>query len=151
MAPAQTNKPNRVFIDSSVLIAAAISERGAARDLLRQGFRGEVNLYISPEVLKETERNLALKAPEALAAFHSFRELLTATLVDPPQSLILSVAKIVEAKDAPIVAAAVEANAPHLATYDRKHLLSHKDEIEAHFGVIAATPDEVLAAQRKRQ
>jgi predicted nucleic acid-binding protein len=106
MASAKTTKTNRVFIDSSVLIAAAIYNKGAARDLLRQGFRGQVDLYISTDVLVETKRNLALKAPEALADFHIFRELLLAKLVDPPKRLISSAAKLVPLKDAPTVAAA---------------------------------------------
>ena len=136
-------KPNKVLIDSSILIAAAISERGAARDLLRRGFRGDLDLSLSSIVLEESERNLRLKAPEALAAFCAFREMLAVHVIDPPANLVSSVARIVELKDSPIVAAAVEAGAAYLATYDRKHLLRLKQEIEAHFTVIVVTPDEI--------
>ena len=138
-------KTNKVFLDSSVLIAAAISRRGAARDLLRRGFRGDLELSVSPLVLEEVERNLARKAPEALPDFRSLRDLLAVQLIEPPKPLVLAVARVVVLKDAPIVAAAVAAT--YLATYDRRHLLRQKDEIKAQFALLVATPDEVLAAQ----
>ncbi len=84
MTSRRTAKINLVFVDSSVLIAAAISEKGSARDLLIHGFRGRFDLYIASEVLEEEERNLSTKAPAALPAFDSFRVLLAAKLVDPP-------------------------------------------------------------------
>jgi predicted nucleic acid-binding protein len=48
-------------------------------------------------------------------------------------------------KDAPIIAAARAAQASFVATYDRKDLLSSRQEILAAFGVTVATPDEILA------
>jgi len=148
MVSSRTRKASKVFIDSSVLIAAAISERGAARDLLRLGFRGRLDLYTAPEVLVETERNLALKAPEALSSFYIFRDLLAAKLVNPPRALVLEASGVVAAKDAPVVAAASHAAVDYVATYDRKHLLSHKDMIRTRFGVVVVTPDEVIGAAR---
>lgn len=147
MVSVQTTKSNRVFIDSSVLFAAAISAQGAGRELLRRGFRGELDLHIGPEVLQETERNLSLKAPQGLDAFGALQDLLVAKVVNPPKSLVLAAAEIVAAKDAPIVAAAAEAGATYLATYDRKHLLRRREEVKARFGVTIALPDEVLTAQ----
>ncbi len=145
MASVQTRRSNRVFIDSSVLLAAAISVQGGGRELLRRGFRGEFDLYISSEVLEETERNLSLKAPQGLDAFYLLGELLLAKVVNPPRSLVLAAAKVVIAKDAPIVAAAVEAGANYLATYDRKHLLRSREKVKSRFGVTIALPGEVLA------
>ena len=106
MTSAQTSQSNSVFVDSSVLIAAAISANGAARELLLRGFRCDLVLYISDDVLMETERNLTRKAPEAVGAFCAFRDLLAARLVKPTPTLVTSTAKVVEFKDAPIVAAA---------------------------------------------
>ncbi len=147
MASIRTRKTKRVFVDSSVLIAAAISGRGAARDLIRRGFRGEIDLCIAPEVLEESERNLSAKAPVALADFYIFRDLLAGKLVDPPASLVLACANVVALKDAPIVAGAIHASATHLATYDRKHLLQHKEKIREQFGVIVVVPDEIIKAR----
>jgi predicted nucleic acid-binding protein len=146
MTSAQTSQSNSIFVDSSVLISAAISVNGAARDLLLRGFRCDLVLYISDDVLTETERNLMRKAPEAVGAFCTFRDLLASRLVKPTPALVVSTAKVVEFKDAPIVAAAIRAKVRFLATYDRKHLLNQREIINAHFGITAATPDEILAA-----
>lgn len=45
--------PTKVSIDSSVLIAAAISATSSARDLILRALRGDVQLYISSLVLLE--------------------------------------------------------------------------------------------------
>ncbi len=69
--------------------------------------------------------------------------------VDPSESFVREVARSVEPKDAPIVAAAVQAQADFLATWDRKHLLSQKEQIEAAFPITIVTPDRVLEVIRR--
>ncbi len=76
--------------------------------------------------------------------FETFRNALAAAVIDPPESLVLKVARSITPKDAPIVAAALQAQAQYLATYDRKHLLSQKELIKSHFGITVALPDEVI-------
>ncbi|MBI2305301.1 MAG: PIN domain-containing protein [Chloroflexi bacterium] len=132
----------RVFIDSSVLIAAAISAKGKARDLILSSLCGQFTLCLSDLVLDETERNR--KAPAALTTFQLLREVLDVDVSVPSKSLVLRVANVVKLKDAPIVAGAIRARAEYLATYDRKHLLSPKEAIKMRFGIIAATPDDIL-------
>ena len=141
------NRTTKVFLDASVLIAAAISPRGRARDLVLQGLRGDWSLYLSPLVLEETERNLARKAPQALPAFMGFRRTITTNLVDPPNTTVLAVAETVAVKDAPIVAAAVCIRAHYLATYDRRHLLSQAAAIRRRFGIEVVTPGDILAGK----
>lgn len=141
--PSRSKKP-KVFLDSSVLMAAAISSTGNARELINRGFIQELELYISPDVLEETERNLKLKAPQALDKFYDFRESLIAKLVKPTQKQVLEVAKHIEPKDAPIVAGAIFSKADFLVSYDRKHLLQQKEKIKNFFHLLVVTPDEVL-------
>lgn len=93
MTSTQKKKVSKVFIDSSVLIAASISTTGAGREIINQGFTKQLGLYISPDVLEETERNLKLKAPKSLPYFHNFRKSLVAKLVKPHRNLILKAAK----------------------------------------------------------
>jgi len=119
MASTPTSPPAKVFIDSSVLIAAAISFRGSARELLNAGILGRYQLFSSQLVLTESERNVRLKAPAALSMFELFEEALAPTLVRPSAEQVLRVAEVVELKDAPIVAGAMVAGATHLATYDQ--------------------------------
>jgi len=144
MASTRTKKPRKIFIDSSVLIAAAISPTGAGRKIINLGFAKRLDLYVSTDVLEETERNLRLKAPEALDLFFSFRESLSAKVIEPTRRQVLRVAKIIEAKDTPIVAGAIRVKADFLVSYDRKHILQYKKEIKTQFNIKVATPDEVI-------
>lgn len=137
-------KISKVFLDSSVLIAAAISATGSARDLILLSFRNEVKIVVSDLVLSETERNLSKKAPEALPAFELFKEVLNPEIVNPTKSLVLKAAKVVDVKDAEIVAGAVYAKADFLVSFDHKHILKQKKKIEMEFDIKISTPDEVL-------
>lgn len=137
-------KINKVFLDSSVLIAAAISSTGSARDLIMKSFRGELKVVIGDLVIEETRRNLTNKAPKALPALQLFLEGLNPEVVSPIKALVLKVSKVIELKDAPIVAGAISSKADYLVSYDRKHLLQHKKEIKTHFKIRVVTPDELI-------
>ena len=136
-------KVDKAFIDSSVLIAAAISPSGSARDLIMKSFREEIKVIISDLVLEETKRNLTNKAPKALPALQLFLEVLNPEVVSPSKILVLKVSKVIALKDAPIVAGAVTSRADYLVTYDKKHLLQHKKEIETNFKIQVVTPSEL--------
>jgi len=56
----------RVFLDASVLFAAAYSATGASREIIRRAIRGQIECVVSDLVLEEARRNLGAKAPEAL-------------------------------------------------------------------------------------
>jgi uncharacterized protein len=128
----------RALIDSSVLMAAVLSETGAAYDLLEAGREQRITLFASLYVLSEVERNLNRKAPRGLAAFRERRDQLI--LIEPPVDLIVAVARTIELKDAPVVAAALEARADYLITYDRRHLLAHAAVIRQQFQIETVEP-----------
>lgn len=136
-------KINKVFIDSSVLIAAAISPNGSARDLIMRSFRSEFRVVVSGLVIEETQRNLTNKAPKALPALQLFLETLNPEVVSPNKTLILKVSRIIELKDAPIVAGAISTKANYLVSFDKKHLLRYKVEIKANFNIRVVTPNEL--------
>jgi uncharacterized protein len=139
-------KPQRsVFLDSSVLYAAAFSATGPARRLILKGFQGSVTLCISDLVIEETERNLTKNAPEALPAFTIIADLLSRQTTRPTKAEVLKAAQIVHLKDAPIVAAAAKAKADFLATHDVKHLLTHAKAIENAYGITVLSPADLLS------
>lgn len=138
------SKDLKLFIDSSVLIAAAISPTGSARDLITSAIQGAFTIILSDLVLEEIVRNLSNKAPSALPALQLFLEALNPEVVSPSKSLVLKAAKVVDLKDAPIVAGAVSGKADYLVSYDQKHLLRHKDEIQANFKIKVVTPDKII-------
>ena len=134
----------KIFIDSSVLIAAAISSKGSARDLIVKTLHGEFEIIVSDLVIEETQRNLVNKVPKALLALQLIFEALNPEVVNPSKTLILRIAEVIEVKDAAIVAGAILSKANYLVSYDRKHLLQHKQEIGTHFAVKVVTPDELV-------
>jgi hypothetical protein len=101
---------------------------------------------LSQLVLDETETNLLENAPHAHSAFLRIRAALPFRLSHPPQSLIVDTSRVIVTKDAPIIAAAREAQVPLVATYDRRHLLAKRQEIHTAFGITVATPGEILAS-----
>jgi predicted nucleic acid-binding protein len=139
-----TRTSPRVFVDSSVFFAASYSATGSARDLLIAATEDRVVLVLSDYVLAETERNLRENASRALPAFQRLRESLPYRLRNPSKRLVLDTARLIVAKDAPIVAAARSARVKLVATYDRKDLLSKREVILDAFGITVATPEEIL-------
>jgi predicted nucleic acid-binding protein len=138
--------PPRIFLDASVLFAAALSATGSARDLVLAGSRGSAELIVSSLVMYEVERNLVHKAPRAISDFQWFRSSEILSEVDPTAGLIAEIAAHVEPKDAPIVAGAIVASAAFLASYDRRHLLSQAAVIFRLCHLKVDTPDAVLRA-----
>lgn len=148
-----SNQPTgrtRVFLDASVLIAAAISARGSARELIVAGLRGHLDLTLGQLTIAETERNLARKLPNALPVFTLLTQVLPVPVSMPPQELVDAVAGIIVSKDALVVAGALHAQAQFLVTYDRRHLLSQAELIEQRFGLVITTPDDVLRMKEQR-
>jgi predicted nucleic acid-binding protein len=97
---------SKVFIDSSVLIAALISATGNARTLLLGGLRGSGHYTVACNafVLDETERNVRRKAPAAVDYFQDIRAIFGAELEQPPAALVERCAELVHLKDAVVVA-----------------------------------------------
>src|SRR5688572_3895492 len=142
--------PTRLFVDTSVLFAASHSQTGSARDLLVAGVLGQVTLFLSPFVIDETRRTLSRKSPHALPYFERFLTRGLLHSVEPPKVIVWQVAAVIATKDAEIVAGAIHARVTFLATYDRKDLLSKRQEILEAFGVTVATPNEILADLDRR-
>ncbi len=144
MASRPPSRSTRVFVDSSVLMAAAISATGFARDLIVAGQLKYLTLVLSAVVVEETERNLRRKAPAAIPAFEFFLTQVPFITTEASRALVQRVAKVVELRDAAIVAGAMSGRAQYLATYDRRHLLSQTGIIRDAFGVEVVTPDMLV-------
>jgi predicted nucleic acid-binding protein len=137
----------RVFIDSSVLIAASYSSTGASREIIRQGIRGKIELVISNLVLEETRANLSIKAPEALPAYQQFLDVIPFETTIPTKRQVLEAAEYTDLKDAPIVAAAKGAQVDYLVSLDRRHLVG-VPEVARRSGLKIVLPAELLEKLR---
>lgn len=139
---------NRLFLDASVLFAAAYSAQGYARDLIRLALEEKVRLVVSQDVLDETERNLQKKAPSKVPAYRQLLALIDPELVaDPSKEEVWAAEAYVVQKDAPIIAAASKAKPDYLVTLDRKHLID-PPEVAAKSGLQIVLPEEIVQTVR---
>lgn len=132
----------RIFADANILIAGADSRSGASRAVLLLAEVGLFRLVVSRQVLDEAERNLRKKLPRALPNFAEQMSILNMEILpDPSVEEAAKWEDAIEAKDAPIIAAAV------LAKVDRILSLNTKDftkEVAEKCGIPIQTPAQFI-------
>lgn len=142
---------HRLFLDSSAFYAAIYSSTGAAREIIRWSIQGKVQLVASQDVLEETQRNIARKAPEIAEVYRYFLALLSLEIVpDPTKSEVREAEQFVARKDAPIVAAARKANIAYLVSFDKKHLLQ-KTGLAEYVRAEILTPGDLIVLLRSNE
>jgi predicted nucleic acid-binding protein len=140
-----------LFLDSSALFAGIVSAAGAARALLLLAEAEQINLYISEQVVAETERAIARKAPQAL---QDLRQAILASkaqiLHDPERAVVQANLHLIRhAADVPILLAAMQARADYLVTLNRVHFLDDPG-VAQRSGLQIGTPGDALAWLRQR-
>lgn len=142
----QSSNPNppKVFLDSSVVISAVLSDKGGSFRLFNEAQNRNLILYISDFVLVEVFSVLKLKYPSKLFIFENLISNTHFILAkEPSQDLIEKMAEsIADFSDAPILAAAKKAKVDFLITLDKKHFLTKKVKDNLKFKVLA--PKEFL-------
>jgi len=139
----------RAFTDASALFAAAYSETGASREIIRLAIREKVRLVASELVFEEARRNLEDKAPRAVAYLADFRAAVDFEIVRPSKREVVEVMEYTATKDAPIVAAAKASKVDYLVSLDRHHLVE-VPEVAKHSGLKIVLPADLLAEIRKQ-
>jgi len=135
-----------IFLDSSALIAGAISETGAAHVLLQLGESEDILLTISEMVVVESERSIARKSPHNLNDLRSLIKTANLRIVGNPsdEEVEANIYLIGDPNDVPILLAAMKANVDYLATHNRKHFLDDP-KVAERSGLKIGTPGDVLA------
>jgi putative PIN family toxin of toxin-antitoxin system len=117
----------KVFIDSSIVIAAVLSPSGGSFRLIRESLFKNYTLLISDYVLEESIRILKTKFPEKTyilpILLENFRFKMTK---DPSEKEVEKLIDIIDFKDAPILAAVIKYKTDYLITLDKKHFLNQK-------------------------
>ncbi|MCK6567036.1 MAG: hypothetical protein DCC59_04300 [Chloroflexi bacterium] len=136
----------RVFLDSSAIIAGIISSQGAARALLVMSEDGQVEAYISEQVIVESERTIAKKVPHTLPDFRqTLKDANPKIIPNPTQEEIEeNLYLIADPDDVPILLAAMKAHVDYLATHNRKHFLADP-KVAERSGIKIGAPGDVLA------
>jgi predicted nucleic acid-binding protein len=135
----------KVFLDSSAVIAGVISSAGAARVLLVMSENGQIETFISEQVITESERSIARKVPQALPELRqTLKDAGLKVVHNPTQKEIEeNISLIADPDDVPILLAAMKAHVDYLATHNRKHFLDDPKVAEKS-GLKIGTPGDVL-------
>lgn len=136
----------KVFLDSSAVIAGIISSTGAARVLLVMSENGQVETFVSEQVIAESEHSIARKVPHALPELRqTLKDAGLRVVRNPTQEEIKkNLYLIADPDDVPILLAAMKAHVDYLATHNRKHFLDDP-KVAEEAGIKIGTPGDVLA------
>lgn len=111
----------RIFLDTSVIYAGLGSRTGASHAVLVMAEIGMLQAIACPYILDEVERNLTAKAPDALPRYHeTMRNIRWEIVADPSIDEVKMWIPTIRAKDAPVLAAAVNAKPHRLLTLDKR-------------------------------
>ncbi|WP_421996918.1 PIN domain-containing protein [Reyranella sp.] len=109
----------RIFLDANILFSAARSDGAVRRFLHDLAARGHVPCA-DGYVAEEARRNLAAKAPQALASLALLLDRVEVASLQAPTTTLPSLAALPE-KDRPVMVAAVRMRCDVLVTGDRTH------------------------------
>ncbi|MFO8036785.1 MAG: PIN domain-containing protein [Anaerolineales bacterium] len=139
-----TNPIHKIFLDTSVIIAAVFSETGGARKLLKLGEMGMIQLVVGPRVLRECEDVVRRKVPASLPRLAYLLEIAQVDTTAAAEEEMMDAAKnIVEYRpDAYILAEAMGAKPDWLITHDKEHFLKIRQDAGLPFKV--GTPGDFI-------
>lgn len=132
----------RVFLDANVLFSAAYRETGSVRAFFQLASAGACILVTSGYAVEEARRNIVLKYPRSLGDLEMLVDAMEICDAPSPETVAWAAAAGLPPKDAPILAAAVEARCHILATGDRRDfgaLLGHRMR-----GTLVMLPTEAI-------
>lgn len=118
---------DKIFFDSSAIIASSISLTGGSNKIIRLCFGDDFYIQrfgpiLSRAVLFEVEINLFNRYHDALIRFHDILNSNPWIISKLPQKRnIVKYSKIINMEDAHILASATENNCQFLLTLDKKH------------------------------
>lgn len=142
---------DRIFLDSSALFSGIFSAAGAARALLLLAEMKQVRLVVSEQVIVETERAVARKAPRAIS---DLRQAILASSVEivptPGEREVWKHAGLMKhPADVPILLAAMREKVDFLVTLNTRHFVEDP-EVARKSGLRIGTPGDALAWLRER-
>jgi predicted nucleic acid-binding protein len=135
-----------VFVDANILFAACASRTGASFAVLSFAEIGMLQLVLSRQILDEAERNLQHKFPDGLPILTEWLANIGPTVLkDPVLDEYERWLPIIEAKDAPILEAAVQFAPNYLLTLNSKDFTP---EVARATGLTIQSPGEFVQSIR---
>jgi predicted nucleic acid-binding protein len=133
----------KLFLDANVVFSAAHREVGNASTLVALARAGRCTLLTSAHALEEAQRNLALKSSAYEERLAEALSAVTVVAEAPPALVEWAHQEGLPLKDAPVLAAAVQAGAEALVTGDARDFGPFFDRTMR--GVLILTPANALA------
>lgn len=118
----------KIFLDSSILVAASISKIGGSSFLLGLSRQNKIKCLVSLDVIGEARKNINLKLSlkEKQRFIFYLKNANLKLISEPSVEEISTCEKVIFPKDAPILAAAKKSKADYLVTLDKKHFFRPK-------------------------
>jgi predicted nucleic acid-binding protein len=118
----ETSVP-KVFIDADVLFAGAVSpsEYGASLMILRLAEITLIQAITSEQVITEVQRNMNRKFPQALSTLMYLIDRCVDIKASPQKIELKEFVGLADAKDLPILVAALRENCNWLVTFNIRH------------------------------
>jgi predicted nucleic acid-binding protein len=124
VARLEKTEPLLVCVDADVLIAGLLSRTGASHAILVLGELGLLRLVLPEAAVAEIRRNLATKLPETVPLLEEFLRAVSVQIYRPTLHDRERARELADAKDIPILAAAIGAGARILVTHNIRHFRS---------------------------
>ena len=134
----------KIFLDTSVIVAAVMSPSGGARLLFHLSHAGAIHLLAGKRVLAEAEKVFRYKAPDLLGLLAQLLDEANIEMGINPTSEQLkeATALIRYPPDAYVLAEAVSSHPDWLVSHDKEHFLDNPllNDLPFHIG----TPGDVI-------
>ena len=120
----------RVFVDANILVAGTVWPRWPY-EVLQHALRDDFILIVSPYVLAEARRTLAVRFPGEMDRFDVFLTTCNYEVVDTPtaEAVTTHAYLVRDITDVPVALAAIEAGVDYLVSEDKD--LTTRDESTA--------------------
>ena len=137
---------HRIFLDTSVIFAAVLSETGGARKLFRLGEAGVLQLIVGSNVLRECEQVVRRKAPASLPTLAYLLELGMVEITTRSTDDFVEQANAIVAyePDAYVLAEAIGAEPDWFITHDKAHFLNVNPDSSS--AICIGTPGDLIEA-----
>ncbi len=145
-----SKKNIKIFVDTSVIIAAIMSHHGGTRMLFRLGEASTIQIIAGKSVLQEADEVLHRKASDLLPTLAEMLAAAHLQIGDQPSTQQRSRAnQLVDyLPDALVFAEALQSEAHWFATHDRKHFLNNPHLANLPF--LIGAPGDILIYIREK-
>lgn len=134
----------KVFIDSSLFLAACRSKTGGASNIFMRCRKKEIQGYISRYVIYEVKKNsFILNQTEKSRLNFLLLQCNLKIVSEPSDAEINEAAKIIARKDASILAVVIKNKIDYLITLDKKDFMSVEVR-KTGTGIIIVTPNKFI-------